>query len=142
MKSDKVNTNTDPDQSMIYQIRLKGCLAGQWSEWFGGMIVTLEESGDTLLTGPVKDQAALHGLLKQVRDLGIPLISVNRFYKQPGRKQASLVIDFVYCSGMRPYLLSNESYRKSEAMRNDLSNQRSKKWIQTEELQLLPVYYL
>lgn len=84
--SDKVNMETDLDQSMIYQIRLKGCLTSQWSEWFGGMTVTLEDSGDTLLTGSVEDQAALHGLLKQVRDLGMPLISVNRIYKQPGRK--------------------------------------------------------
>ncbi len=76
--SGKCNLKPDPDQSMIYQIRLEGCLPGQWSEWFGGMDVTLEECGDTLLTGPVKDQAALHGLLKQVRDLGMPLISVNR----------------------------------------------------------------
>ena len=76
--ADKINLETDTDQSMIYQIRLKGCLTCQWSEWFGGMAVTLEEGGDTLLTGPVKDHAALHGLLKQVRDLGMPLISVNR----------------------------------------------------------------
>lgn len=76
--SGKVNFKTDPDQSMIYQIRLKGCLTDQWSEWFGGMTVTFEDSGDTLLTGPVKDQAGLHGLLRQVRDLGIPLISVYR----------------------------------------------------------------
>ena len=78
--SGEVKIEADPDQSMVYQIRLKGCLTGQWSEWFGGLAVTLEESGDTLLTGPVKDQAALHGLLKQIRDLGIPLISVNRIY--------------------------------------------------------------
>ncbi len=76
--SDKVNLKTDPDQSMIYQIRLKGYLTNQWSEWFGGLAITLEDNGDTLITGPVRDQAALHGLLKQVRDLGIPLISVNR----------------------------------------------------------------
>ena len=63
---------------MIYQIRLKGYLTNQWSEWFGGLAITLEDNGDTLITGPVRDQAALHGLLKQVRDLGIPLISVNR----------------------------------------------------------------
>lgn len=86
--SDEVNFEADPDQSVIYQIRLNGCLPGQWSEWFGGMAVTLEESGDTLLTGPVKDQAALHGLLKQVRDLGIPLVSINRIQIKPGRKQA------------------------------------------------------
>ncbi|MCK5157280.1 MAG: hypothetical protein KAQ69_12695 [Spirochaetales bacterium] len=80
--SDKVNLKTDPDQSMIYQIRLKGCLTGQWSEWFGGMTVTLDDSGDTLLTGPVKDQAVLHGLLRQVRDVGMTLISVNRIYEK------------------------------------------------------------
>lgn len=61
---------------MIYQIRLKGHLGGQWSDWFEGLTITLEESGETLLTGPVVDQAALHGLLKKVRDLGLPLLSV------------------------------------------------------------------
>ena len=63
---------------MIYQIRIKGHLGHQWTDWFKGMTITLEESGETLLTGPVTDQAALHGLLKKVRDLGLPLISVNR----------------------------------------------------------------
>lgn len=78
MMSDEVNFEAGLDRPMIYQIRLDGCLPGQWSDWFGGFSVTLEESGDTLLTGPVKDQAELHGLIKQVRDIGIPLISVNR----------------------------------------------------------------
>ena len=62
------------DQPMVYQIRVKGHLGRQWTDWFEGMTITLEE-GDTLLTGPVVDQAALHGLLRKVRDLGIPLIS-------------------------------------------------------------------
>ena len=62
---------------MIYQIRIKGHLGPQWSNWFGGMTITLEENGETLLTGPV-DQAALHGLLRKVRDLGMPLISAIR----------------------------------------------------------------
>lgn len=62
----------------IYQIRLKGHLDSQWTDWFEGLTITLEEDGDTLLTGPVIDQAGLHGLLKKIRDLGIPLISVNR----------------------------------------------------------------
>ena len=61
---------------MIYQIRLKGHLDSQWTDWFEGLTITLEENGDTLLTGPVIDQAALHGLLKKVRDLGLPLVSV------------------------------------------------------------------
>ena len=61
----------------IYQIRIKGHLGHQWTDWFEGLTITREESGDTLLTGPVIDQAALHGLLRKVRDLGMPLISVN-----------------------------------------------------------------
>ena len=65
----------DLDQPMVYQIRVKGHLGRQWTDWFEGMTITLEEGGDTLLTGPVVDQAALHGLLRKVRDLGIPLIS-------------------------------------------------------------------
>jgi hypothetical protein len=53
-------------------------LGPQWTAWFGGMTITLEDNGDTLLTGLVIDQSALHGLLKKVRDLGMPLLSVNR----------------------------------------------------------------
>ena len=66
------------DQPMVYQIRIKGHLGPQWTDWFEGMTITLEENGDTLLTGPVVDQAALHGLLRKVRDLGMPLISAIR----------------------------------------------------------------
>ena len=65
-----------PSQPVVYQIRLKGHLGAQWTDWFEGLTITLEEDGDTLLTGPVVDQAALHGLLKKVRDLGLPLVSV------------------------------------------------------------------
>jgi hypothetical protein len=67
---------TDPDHPTVYQIRVRGHLGSQWRDWFGGLTVTLDENGDTLLTGPVLDQAALYGLLKKVRDLGIPLVSV------------------------------------------------------------------
>lgn len=74
---------------MVYQIRIKGHLGSGWTNWFEGMTITLEEGGDTLLTGPVLDQAALHGLLKKVRDLGIPLISVIRI--KPGQGDATNV---------------------------------------------------
>lgn len=68
---------SDPAQPTVCQIRIKGHLGVQWSDWFDGLTITLEDDGDTLITGPVADQAALHGLLKKVRDLGLPLISVN-----------------------------------------------------------------
>jgi len=68
----------DSSQPTIYQIRVKSHLGSDWTDWFEGLTITLEEGGDTLLTGPVADQAALHGLLKKVRDLGIPLLSVIR----------------------------------------------------------------
>ena len=63
--SNKRNPIIDPDQPVIYEIRIKGHLDHQWTDWFGGLTITLEEDGDTLLTGPVVDQAALHGLLKK-----------------------------------------------------------------------------
>ena len=75
--SNKLTPQPDSNQPTIYQIRLKGHLGSQWTDWFGGLTITLEDNGDTLLTGPVIDQAALHGLLKKVRDLGLPLVSVS-----------------------------------------------------------------
>jgi hypothetical protein len=76
-----------PNQTVIYQIRIKGHLGHQWTDWFEGLTITLEEDGDTLLTGPVIDQAALHGLLKKVRDLGMPLVSVSSV--EPGPADVS-----------------------------------------------------
>ena len=66
------------DRPMVYQIRIKGHLGPRWADWFGGVTIALEDNGDTLLTCPVEDQAALHGLLRKVRDLGMPLISAIR----------------------------------------------------------------
>ena len=63
-------------EPMVYQIRIKGHLGGQWAEWFAEMTITRELNGDSLLTGEVVDQAALFGLLRKVRDLGLPLLSV------------------------------------------------------------------
>jgi hypothetical protein len=68
---------TVSDQPRIYQIRIEGYLRAEWAEWFEGLSVSQEPDGTTLLSGPVIDQAALYGLLKKVRDLGLPLISVN-----------------------------------------------------------------
>lgn len=65
-------------KAQYYEIRLKGHLEARWVKWFDGLAITLDENGNTLLSGPVADQAALHGLLKKVRDLGIPLVSVNQ----------------------------------------------------------------
>jgi hypothetical protein len=88
--SNKLKPKTDPGQPIVYQIRIQGHLGRQWTDWFGGLAITLEEDGDTLLTGPVVDQAALHGLLKKVRDLGMPLLSV--ICVEPGQADASHVI--------------------------------------------------
>ena len=74
--STKPNSSIDPNQPAIYQIRLKGHLGERWAIWFSDLKITLEENGNTRLTGAVADQAALHGLLRKVRDLGMPLLSV------------------------------------------------------------------
>ena len=74
-----MSESLNPDQATtVYEIRIDGHLGHQWTDWFEGLSITLERNGETLLTGPVVDQAALHGLLRKVRDLGIPLISVSR----------------------------------------------------------------
>jgi hypothetical protein len=70
-------TETDPGEPLIYQIRIKGQLSRHWSDWFGGLTITALDNGETLLTGAVVDQAALYSLLKKVRDIGLPLVSVS-----------------------------------------------------------------
>jgi hypothetical protein len=74
--SNELEHNPADHQPEIYQIRLKGHLRREWTDWFEGLTITLEEDGSTLLTGSLVDQSALHGLLKKVRDLGLPLVSV------------------------------------------------------------------
>jgi hypothetical protein len=83
----ELHPKRDPEATTVYQIRVKGHLGPQWADWFEGLAITLEEDGDTLLTGPIVDQAALYGLIKKVRDLGIPLVSVNRV--EPGPQDTS-----------------------------------------------------
>jgi len=75
--SETLASTEDHYEPQLYEIRLKGHLDDRWAEWFEGLTITLEEDGNTLLRGPVVDQAALHGLLKKVRDLGLPLVSVS-----------------------------------------------------------------
>ena len=74
--SNEINSEMNPGQPMVYQIRIKGHLGREWTDWFGGLAITLEDNGETLLTGSVVDQAALYGLLKKVRDVAMPLVSV------------------------------------------------------------------
>jgi hypothetical protein len=85
--SNKPNPTTDSRQPMDYQIRILGHLGSEWTDWFDGLSITREANGETLLRGPVVDQAALHGLLRKVRDLGMPLLAVNRAY--PGQADAA-----------------------------------------------------
>jgi hypothetical protein len=87
--SNELEPKTNSDQPVVYQIRVKGHLGREWTDWFEGLSITLEEGGDTLLTGPVVDQAALHGLLKKVRNLGMPLVSVSPV--EPGQADVSNV---------------------------------------------------
>jgi hypothetical protein len=81
-KIDPPNTTT-----LHYEIRINGHLDDRWADWFDGLTITLEDDGDTLINGPVIDQAALHGLLKKVRDLGLPLVSVSPV--EPGQADQS-----------------------------------------------------
>ena len=77
---------------IVYQIRVRGVLDPQWSDWFDEMTVTPQADGETLLAGPVRDQSALHGILLKIRDLGLPLLSLSR--TEPTPKKRSL------CGGM------------------------------------------
>jgi hypothetical protein len=80
--SETRDSSEDRYEPRLYEIRIKGHLDSRWAYWFEDLTITLEDNGDTRLTGPVVDQAALFGLLKKVRDTGMPLLSVNRV--EPG----------------------------------------------------------
>ena len=86
--SNTLNPTTDPSQPIVYQIRIEGHLGREWTDWFEGLTITPVDNGETLLTGPVVDQAALHGLLKKVRDGGMPLVSVMRVKPDPAEAKA------------------------------------------------------
>jgi hypothetical protein len=76
--SNTFDTLSDSGQPPVYQIRIRGHLGRHWADWFDGLVITLEGNGETLLTGQVVDQAALYGLLRRVRDVGLPLVSVTQ----------------------------------------------------------------
>jgi hypothetical protein len=89
--SEQTRFQPDSTQPPIYQIRLAGRLSRRREAWFDGMIIDHDEAGQTVITGPVVDQAALHGLLRKVRDLGVPLLSVNRIDPGTRADQESLL---------------------------------------------------
>lgn len=76
-------TERDPQEPKVFEIRIQGHLSPQWQDWFEGLTITLEEDGNTLLNGPVVDQSALHGILKKIRNLNMPLVSVNLMDPDP-----------------------------------------------------------
>ena len=82
--SDENEPSPETGRPAAYEIRVRGHLGSAWSDWFTGLRVTLEDHGGTLLAGPL-DQAALHGVLRRVRDLGLQLISVTRIESEPTR---------------------------------------------------------
>jgi len=82
MKATPASTG-DRYEPELYEIRLKGHLDDKWADWFEGLTITRADNGETLLRGQVVDQAALHGLLRQVRDLGLPLLSVIQVERKP-----------------------------------------------------------
>jgi hypothetical protein len=85
--SSKTNSESDPGQPLVYQIRIKGHLGREWTDWFLGLTITALDNSETLLTGSVVDHAALYGVRRSVRDIGMPLLSV--MCVKPGQADAS-----------------------------------------------------
>jgi hypothetical protein len=77
------------DRPAVYEIRVRGGLESRWSDWFDGLTITPQGEDETLLLGPIADQAALHGLLAKIRDLGLPLVSVHRVGDSGSREQGN-----------------------------------------------------
>lgn len=75
----------------VYRITVKGHLDREWSDWFDGLTITTEDNGETVLSGPVVDQTALHGVLIRIRDLGLPLLSLTRIEPQ-GESESTLLM--------------------------------------------------
>ncbi len=93
--SQELDPHVDSSPTMAYQVRLTGQLDARWADWFEGLTITLD-GGDTLITGPVVDQAALHGLLKRVRDLGMPLVSVSPVEPGPPTTLGTVLADVTH----------------------------------------------
>ena len=103
----------DP-KSKIYQIRLQGILKKSWTGWFDGMTFTHESDGTTTLTGEIVDQAALHGLLKKIRDLGLPLISVNQV--DPDQTEPMDIEKYLRIRGIVAMSKQNFQYQKRRVL--------------------------
>jgi hypothetical protein len=81
--------DADQHEAGCYEICLKGHLNRRWATWFDGLSLSRESDGTTILRGPIRDQAALHGLLQKVRDTGLPLVSVIRIEPDPAEEPAN-----------------------------------------------------
>lgn len=79
-----MSNGRDIDRKGVYEIRVRGNLDRKWSDWFDGFTIAPQDRDETLLIGPAIDQAALHGLLSKIRDLGLPLLSVQRMESEEG----------------------------------------------------------
>ena len=82
---------SEPDRHEVYQIVVNGHLDSAWSEWFDGLTIAAVDSGETILTGPIVDQTALHGVLIKIRDLGLPLLRLSRIEPESEHESNSFV---------------------------------------------------